>query len=384
MLAKSIVAAVIVAAGNSTRMGRPKLLIPLCGTPVLTHTLRAFERAAVDEIVVVARACDIPYFEQEIALSKPLRFVVGGDTRQQSVANGIAAVSEGATMVAIADGARPLITPEEIDRVIETAVKTEAAAAAVRVKDTIKQADENGIITATPDRASLWQVQTPQVFSLSLYRRAMTAAKEAGLDLTDDCQLVEHIGAEVTLVETSYENIKITTPEDIAVGEAFLKKRGVGGMRIGHGYDVHRLVEDRPLILGGVTIPFEKGLLGHSDADVLTHAIMDALLGAAAMGDIGTLFPDTDETYKGADSIVLLREVVRRVRENGFDIGNIDATVLAQRPKLKPHIPDMRRIVSEACGVDVSAVSIKATTEEGLGFTGAVDGIAAHAVCLLI
>lgn len=154
-------------------------------------------------------------------------------------------------------------------------------------------------------------------------------------------------------------------------------------MRIGHGYDVHRLVEGRLLILGGVTIPFDKGLLGHSDADVLAHAISDALLGAAALGDIGALFPDTDPRFKGADSIGLLREVVKEVQKAGYRVGNIDSTVLAQAPKLKPFIPQMRQILADACGLPTDAVSVKATTEEGLGFTGSGEGIAAHAVCLL-
>ena len=154
-------------------------------------------------------------------------------------------------------------------------------------------------------------------------------------------------------------------------------------MRIGHGYDVHRLVDNRPLILGGVNIPYEKGLLGHSDADVLTHAVMDALLGAAALGDIGKLFPDNDPAYSGADSIKLLERVFARIREEGYAIGNIDATILCQRPKLAPHIPAMRQNIAAACGMDASCVSIKATTEEGLGFTGSGEGIATHAVCLL-
>ncbi len=154
-------------------------------------------------------------------------------------------------------------------------------------------------------------------------------------------------------------------------------------MRIGHGYDVHRLVEDRKLILGGVDIPYEKGLLGHSDADVLAHAIADALLGAAALGDIGKLFPDTDPAFKGADSLKLLAEVARRLQEQGYRIGNVDATVLAQRPKLSPHIMQMRENLAAAMGVAVECVSVKATTEEGLGFTGTGEGIAAHAVCLL-
>ena len=154
-------------------------------------------------------------------------------------------------------------------------------------------------------------------------------------------------------------------------------------MRIGHGYDVHRLMENRKLILGGVEIPFEKGLLGHSDADVLLHAISDALLGAAALGDIGKLFPDNDPEYEGADSLILLKRVYEEVRKSGFYAENIDATVLCQRPKLRPYIDDMRKNIAGACGLEIGAVSVKATTEEGLGFTGSGEGIAAHAVCLL-
>lgn len=154
-------------------------------------------------------------------------------------------------------------------------------------------------------------------------------------------------------------------------------------MRIGHGYDVHKLVEDRPLIIGGVEIPYEKGLLGHSDADVLLHAISDALLGAAALGDIGKLFPDSDPAYKGADSLVLLKRVCEKVRQAGFEIVNIDSTVLAQAPKLRPYIDEMRSLISAYTDVDIDAISVKATTEEGLGFTGAKEGIAAHAVCLI-
>lgn len=154
-------------------------------------------------------------------------------------------------------------------------------------------------------------------------------------------------------------------------------------MRIGHGYDVHRLTEGRKLILGGVDIPYEKGLLGHSDADVLTHAIMDALLGAAALGDIGKLFPDTDPAYAGADSLMLLERVRERLSKAGYRVGNIDATILAQRPKLAPHIPQMRTNLANRLGIEVDQVSVKATTEEGLGFTGTGEGMAAHAVCLL-
>lgn len=154
-------------------------------------------------------------------------------------------------------------------------------------------------------------------------------------------------------------------------------------IRIGHGYDVHRLTENRKLIIGGVEIPYEKGLLGHSDADVLLHAISDALLGAAALGDIGCLFPDNDEKYKGADSLVLLREVIKVLKNNGFSVVNIDSTLLAQKPKMRPYIDEMRKNIADACGIPVGRISVKATTEEGLGFTGNGDGMAAHAVCII-
>ena len=381
------VTALIVAAGSSQRMGQPKQWIELSGVPVLGHTLRAFESTGrVSSIVVVTREEDVARVQklaQQLSLHKGAAVVPGGTTRQQSVAAGLAAMPPQTQLVAIHDGARPFATPAMIDRVIATAQRTGAAAAAVRVKDTIKQADAAGLVQQTPDRSGLWSVQTPQIFRLDQYRQAMQHAQAAGLDLTDDCGVMEAAGVPVTLCEGDYRNIKITTPEDILTARAFLQERGEASMRIGHGYDVHRLVPDRPLILGGVTIPHETGLLGHSDADVLLHAIMDALLGAAALGDIGGWFPDTDERYKGADSGELLRQTVGLLREHGYTIGNIDATVLAQAPKMKPHIPAMRQRIAALCGIGEGQVSIKATTEEGLGFTGQKEGIAAHAVCLI-
>lgn len=379
----------VAAAGGSTRMGRPKQDILLDGVSVLTRTLMRLQAStAVDEIVLIARAEDIERYRAIAAhhgIDKLHQVVVGGDTRQRSVANGLAAVPSHATLIGIHDGARPLVTDEVIAAVIRTAAETGAAAVAVPVKDTLKRTDADGIVCDTPDRTHLWRVQTPQVFAATPYRAAMAEAIASGADLTDDCQLMERAGYPVTLCEGLDTNLKLTTPEDVLLAQAILRaehKEEIT-MRIGHGYDVHRLVENRPLIIGGVNIPFSLGLLGHSDADVLTHAVMDALLGAAALGDIGALFPDTDPAYAGADSIALLRHVVARVHEEGYEIGNIDATVLAQQPKLKPHITAMRERIAEACGIDVTAISVKATTEEGLGFTGTMEGIAAHAVCLL-
>ena len=375
----------VAAAGGSTRMGQPKQHIKLGQYPVLIHTLLAIQQVeAVDEILLIAREEDIDTFMAQakaVGVSKLRTAVAGGATRQQSVANGLAALPAKATMVGVHDGARPLIDPATVAAVIETAAECGAAAVAVPVKDTLKRTDENSIVIDTPDRAHLWRVQTPQVFDRAALCAAMEAAMAAGKDYTDDCQLMEAAGHAVKLVAGLDTNLKLTTPEDIRLAKALMKEEKT--MRIGHGYDVHRLVEGRDLILGGVKIEHEKGLLGHSDADVLTHAVMDALLGAAALGDIGKLFPDNDPAYKGADSIALLRRVVERVGEDGYHIGNIDATILCQRPKLAPHIPQMRQILADACGVDVTCVSVKATTEEGLGFTGSGEGIAAHCVCLL-
>lgn len=229
---------------------------------------------------------------------------------------------------------------------------------------------------ATLERSELFAVQTPQVFQVDLIKAALVKALEDGAALTDDCGAVERLGIGVSLTQGDYCNLKITTPEDLAVAEALFCLEGAA-VRIGHGYDVHRLVEGRRLILGGVEVPFDKGLLGHSDADVLTHAVMDALLGACALGDIGHLFPDSDPAYAGADSLRLLDEVVSRLRQRGYRVGNVDATVLAQAPKLAPYLEQMRRNLARRLQVPMDAVSVKATTEEGLGFTGTGDGIAA-------
>lgn len=379
----------VAAAGNSTRMGQPKQAIPLGGVPVLLRTLTVLQNtSAVDEILLITREEDKVSFAMMAAkggITKLRHVVAGGDTRQQSVKNGLALLPPETTLVGIHDGARPLVTPEAVAAVIAAARETGAAALAVPVKDTLKRADDAGIIADTVDRAGLWRVQTPQVFAAAPYKAAMEAAIAAGQDLTDDCQLMEQAGYPVKLVPGLETNLKLTTPEDVLLAEAILamNRKERATMRIGHGYDVHRLVEGRPLIMGGVTIPFDKGLLGHSDADVLTHAVMDALLGAAALGDIGGLFPDNDPAYAGADSVELLRRVMEHIRAKGYAVLNIDATVLAQQPKLKPHIPAMRERLAAACHIPVDRVSVKATTEEGLGFTGNMEGIAAHAVCLL-
>lgn len=369
------VTAILVAAGSSRRMGFDKLSHRLPGgLTVLQTSLRAFEQhPRVNDIVLVAGANLETCRELAAACSKPCTAVPGGATRAESVRAGLAAAS--GEIVAIHDAARPFVSESVITAAIEAAEKTGAAAPAVPVKDTIKIADVENRVCSTPDRSTLFAVQTPQCFKRDLYHRALAAVTGEKADLvTDDCSLFELAGLSVVLTEGDYANLKITTKEDL---------KGENTMRIGHGYDVHRLVEGRRLILGGVDIPYEKGLLGHSDADVLLHAISDALLGAAALGDIGKHFPDTDPRYEGADSLQLLQEVGRLVNEAGYTVGNIDATILCQAPKLAPHIQTMRANIAGTLGLDVNQVSVKATTEEHLGFTGQGEGIAAHAVALL-
>ena len=369
------VTAIIVAAGASRRMGFDKLSYRLPdGRTVLETSCALFAaHPAVDELVLVAGG-NRPQCEAiTAACPKPCTVVQGGATRADSVRSGLAAAK--GQLVAIHDAARPFASAEIITAALQAAAESGAAAPAVPVKDTIKVADQDGKVVATPDRATLYAVQTPQCFDRALYLQALEAVSgEKASLVTDDCSLFELAGLPVTLTAGDYANLKITTKEDLQKEKT---------MRIGHGYDVHRLVEDRKLILGGVEVPYEKGLLGHSDADVLLHAVMDAVLGAAALGDIGQHFPDTDPAYKGADSLALTREVAKIIAAHGYKVGNIDATILCQRPKLAPHIPAMRQNIADAFGLPLDAVSVKATTEEHLGFTGEGLGIAAHAVALI-
>ena len=369
------VTAIIVAAGASRRMGFDKLSYRLPdGRTVLETSCALFAaHPAVDELMLVAGG-NRPRCEAiAAACPKPCTVVQGGATRADSVRSGLAAAK--GQLVAIHDAARPFASAEIITAALQAAAESGAAAPAVPVKDTIKIADQDGKVVATPDRAMLYAVQTPQCFDRALYLQALEAVSgEKASLVTDDCSLFELAGLPVTLTAGDYANLKITTKEDLQKEKT---------MRIGHGYDVHRLVEDRKLILGGVEVPYEKGLLGHSDADVLLHAVMDAVLGAAALGDIGQHFPDTDPAYKGADSLALTREVAKIIAAHGYKVGNIDATILCQRPKLAPHIPAMRQNIADAFGLPLDAVSVKATTEEHLGFTGEGLGIAAHAVALI-
>lgn len=366
------VSAIIVAAGTSSRMGFDKLQFKIGSKTVLEKSVLAFDmHNLIDEIIVVANQSEAVQNACKLC-KKPCKIAQGGATRAVSVKNGLALAT--GDFVAIHDAARPYVSEEIITNTIVAASEYGACAPSVKVKDTIKVSDESGFVLSTPPRETLFAVQTPQVFSKELYEKALKCATALGKEVTDDCMLFENAGFKVKLVQGDYQNYKITTPDDVQGGKT---------MRIGHGYDVHKLVENRKLILGGVEIEFEKGLLGHSDADVLTHAIMDGLLGAAALGDIGLHFPDTSAEFKGADSLVLLKHVAGLLAQKKYEIENLDATLLCQRPKLRPYIEQMQKNIAKTLNIDTQRVNIKATTEEGLGFTGTGDGISAHCVVLL-
>lgn len=372
------VSAVIACGGSSTRMGKNKLLEDLNGKSCILRTCEAFDKIPdIGEIIITAPyALHSTYRAELSSISKSVRFVTGGKSRQDSVTAGVFCAS--GEYVMIHDGARPLISEQEILDCLHDTYEFGSSVLCTPTKDTVRITVGEG--TTTPDRSGVYIVRTPQTFKKSDYLLALEEAEE---DYTDDAQLLETIGIKPHITIGSYNNIKLTTPEDIAVAKSILSQTEAPALRIGHGYDVHKLVEGRKLILGGVEIKYEKGLLGHSDADVLTHAIMDSMLGALALGDIGKLFPDSDEKYKGADSIELLKQVAGVIKSHGYTVANIDATVLAQAPKLAPHIAKMREVLASTLEIPADRVSVKATTEEGLGFTGEGLGIAAHAVCLL-
>ncbi|MFM9106980.1 MAG: 2-C-methyl-D-erythritol 4-phosphate cytidylyltransferase [Chloroflexota bacterium] len=386
-------AAVIVAAGRGTRLGVPaKTLLPLAGRPMLAWALDAAQSApSVGAIVVVAGEHTLAAI-RDLALGggwpKVTAVVPGGERRQDSVLAGVAATPEDADVVAIHDGARPLATPDLWEAAIAAAREHGAAIAAVPVSDTLKRAAD-GRIAATVDRAGMWGAQTPQAF-----RRAVLLdifARANGGEATDEARLCEDLGIPVAIVPGSPENLKVTHPGDVAMAGALLAARAgkregsaMGGWpRTGIGYDVHRFAEGRRMVLGGVEIPFDRGLEGHSDADVALHAICDALLGAAGLGDIGQHFPPGDPRFRDADSLGLLRESARLVREAGYEPVNVDLAVVAEAPRIGPHVGLMRERIGAAIGIPASAVGVKATTNEGMGFVGRREGVAALATALV-
>lgn len=377
--------AIVLAGGSGSRMGAGcnKVLLSLHGEPVIVRSVRALS-AHADGLILVSRKEDMQQMQDELEKAGLCATVVpGGATRQASVWNGLCALPSECTHVMIHDGARCLVDSETIMRCKTSAEECGSGVAAIPAIDTIKQVDAHEYVVATPDRSTLRAVQTPQAFRVDLIRSAHERALQDGFLGTDDASLVEHMGQHVRLMLGERRNIKLTTPEDMIMAEAFTAS-DFPALRVGQGYDVHRLVPDRDLILCGVTVPHTLGLLGHSDADVALHALIDAMLGAMAMGDIGKHFPDTDERYRGASSMKLLERVVELIQEHGAHVTNCDVTIVAQKPKLLPYIPQMRQNVAQALHLPIERVNVKATTTERLAFEGREEGISAQAVCMVL
>ena len=359
----------------------------LAGKPLIIHSLQLMERhPRIDHIILVVSgqwaAIITDKYLKPYGITKVDKIVEGGADRCFSVTNAVNALAPSDDIVVIHDAVRPFVTEQQIDAVIDAATSHGASTLAARVTNTIKQAKGDEAFK-TLDRSNLWSIQTPQAFKKDILCNAVSHAEKTGDFGTDECYIVEKTGRTVKLVEGTGKNIKVTTKSDLLFAESILRK-DTGKMRIGTGYDAHRLVEERKLILGGVEIEHSKGLLGHSDADVLCHAICDAVLGALGQGDLGKHFPDTDSRYKGISSIKLLEYAEDLLEKNSFKIGNIDATVVAQKPKVFPFIEKMRENIAGALNTDKGNISIKATTTEGMGFEGREEGISAQAAVVIV
>ncbi len=382
------VAAIVVAGGRGARIGGdvPKQFRRIGARTVLEHAVLPFARSERVAEVVVVLPPDPPEEAAAAlrAIDPALRLAVGGARRQDSVAAGLSQVSAGADIVLVHDGARPFCSAALIARTVDAAAAWGAAVPALEASDTVKGVRRDGealFVRATLPRDRVRLAQTPQAFRREVLAAAV-ALGQAGADATDEAGLAERAGHRVRVVAGEPGNIKITTPDDLTRAEA--RARSAAVPRIGLGYDSHRLAGGRALVLGGVVIPHPRGLVGHSDADAVCHAVTDALLGAAAAGDIGQHFPDTDPRWRGASSVELLARIAALVRGRGLAVGNVDVVVVAERPKLAPHVAAMRSALAAALGVDVGRVSVKAKTAEGLDAVGREEAVAVHAVALLV
>ncbi len=396
---KSPTAAVVIAAGGIGKrmhLSIPKQFLEISCKPVLLHTVEG--AASLEEVVQIVIALPPEHIQmaESILRNQPanpqIQCVPGGSNRQESVRNGVAHVRQDVDVILVHDAVRPLCDRDLMLSVLNEAWEKGAAVPCLPATETIQQISSDGQVLETPPREELHAIQTPQGFHAGILRSALDRAHEEGFVGTDESSVVRRAGHPVATVPGSPENIKITRSLDLDIAELLISRRqqktGEMGMhesrlRIGQGIDYHRLVEGRKLILGGVQIPFERGLEGHSDADVLSHAVCDAVLGAAGLGDIGQHFPDTDPLNRDRCSLDFLREVKAKVEAAGWMIRNVDATLLVQQPKLASHIPAIRQNIAESLGMDPAGVNIKATTTEGMNAEGRGEGMSAQSIALL-
>lgn len=383
---KGKVAAIIVAAGSSSRMGTvgDKLSAELGGRPLLIWALETFESAEiVDDVVLVVREVDRwESIVREYRMGKVRQIVQGGKERTDSVWLGLNALSERPEVVLIHDGARPFVTVSLIERVARAAGDFGAVVPVTKITDTIKLVEDEFAIAGTLEREHVVAVQTPQGFRFELLYDSYSRSVAEAFRATDDSAIVEKYGGRVYSVPGEKENMKITDPHDLKVARALVRQNSRTAS-VGIGYDIHKVAPGSRLVLGGVQISCDFGLIGHSDADVLTHAIMDALLGAAGLGDIGLHFPNDNPSLKGAFSLELLRQVVFRLNQRGFTVSNVDATVIAEGPRLLPYAEEMRQRLASTMGISHEQVNVKFTTNEGIDGVGRGQAIAAYAVAAL-
>ena len=374
--------AIIVAGGSGSRSGGKKQWMPLGGKPVLDWSVDAFVAGGAAQIVVVVPVEDVVQAQE--AYGERILVVAGGSDRSSSVQNGLRALTGAEDdIVMIHDAARPLLKVHHIKSLLTALEASPGAILALPLTDSIKKGSE-GLILDAPPRDDLWRAQTPQAFRLGDILRAY-AAWPADRPATDDAMIAGHIGIDVALVEGDMSLHKLTYPADFALLEALLAgDKPMKQTRIGSGFDAHRWGDGDSVWLCGVEIAHTKTLIGHSDADAGLHALTDALLGAAGLGDIGDHFPPTDPRWKGASSDRFLRHAVDLIRERGGEIVNVDVTLICERPKIKPHREAMRARLAEILGIPLDRVSVKATTTEGMGFTGREEGLAAQAVCSIL
>ncbi|WP_251423004.1 2-C-methyl-D-erythritol 4-phosphate cytidylyltransferase [Veillonella agrestimuris] len=381
----SNVSCILLAAGAGRRMAleENKIFYPLGSKSIIQWSLTHIDEVErIDEIILVVANGEEQQMADHIAsieLQTEIVIVTGGKERQDSVYNGLSKVKESNHIVLVHDGARPVVTADLFNKVIDGAYEYGAVTVGVPSTDTVKRVDKNSQVIETLNRSELVNIQTPQGFQKSLFVEAHHRAKEAGYIGTDDVSLVEYIDKAVHILEGDYKNIKVTTPNDIDVVKRYLGIKEKA-MRVGYGYDIHQLKEGRPCILGGVHIESSIGPDGHSDADVLIHALMDAMLGAAGLRDIGYYFPPEDDAYKGISSMLLLQHVNSLLKERHLEAYNVDIMVISETPKLKPHIEQMKVNIQSVLQIPLDRISIKATTNEMLGAIGRREGIAAQAV----
>lgn len=378
-------AAVIVAAGSGSRMGRPKQFLPLGGKTVVEWSLDTFLAVPeIEKIVLVLTPEDIAAHRLRLT-SERVTVVEGGATRMGSVRFGFQEIGEDIDVVAVHDGARPLATPKLVGEVLEEAYESGAAIPAVPVKDTLKKVASKQLwISGTPQRSSFWLAQTPQCYRREVLEEALAKFPQE-MDSTDESQLVEKAGHRVKIVPSNYENIKITTLEDLVMAEALLESRQGRRRRtvVGFGFDIHRLAQGRELWLAGVKVPHARGLIGHSDGDCVLHAAGDAILGALGAGEIGIMFPPDNPRIKGIASRDIMAAVLAKVMTANAALSNVDITIVAEEPKLKPHYDAFRLSLSQILGLPEDRVNLKAKSNEGVGAIGNGEAIACYAVATL-